>query len=176
MERHHCTVIHPNDPSTQFLSCLYSDIDIVDFVDERASEAGVLLAITAAQQVMMLGHGTPWGLLSPTMGYIINDNYAQALSHKECIGIWCYANMFAEAHHLHGLFSGMIISEPEEAEAMGVESTKEEILTERALLAQRLQQCIHDNPLADVPRLMREMPYNPSPLNKFNYNNFHYYD
>ena len=53
--------------------------------------------------------------------------HVQFLRDKACIGIWCYANKFAEKYRIHGLFSGMIISGLQEAIDLGVPATKEEI-------------------------------------------------
>ena len=44
---------------------------------------------------------------------------AYCLRRHPVIGIWCHANLFAERFRLHDLFSGMVISEMEEAHAYG---------------------------------------------------------
>ena len=95
--------------------------------------------------IMMLGHGNKYGLFSKPnkIGkqerFLITDRHVQFLRGKTCIGIWCYANMFAEKYKLHGLFSGMIISELQEAIDLEVAATKEEIDREMEKFANRLK-------------------------------------
>jgi hypothetical protein len=72
---------------------------------------------------MMMGHGTPWGLLSVGQFdslYVIDDSTAPLLESKECIFIWCNADKYVLRHSLKGLFSGMFISEVGEALMMGL--------------------------------------------------------
>jgi hypothetical protein len=69
-------------------------------------------------RVIMLGHGSPYGLLSvgqfPDIGsqHIIDYSYSDLLSvKKENIFIWCYADQFVKRNGLNGFFSEMFISE-----------------------------------------------------------------
>ena len=130
---------------------------------------------------MMLGHGNKYGLFSKPnkIGkqerFLITDRHVQYLRGKTCIGIWCYANMFAEKYKLHGLFSGMIISELQEAIDLEVAATKEEIDREMEKFANRLKYCIETYGLEQTPQRMKELDDIQSALTMFNYSNLFYY-
>ena len=69
-EVHFMTIIHANDPTTQFLSLLYNQReDIKAVVTEKNSNMEVIRAIRGDETIMMLGHGSEAGLCS-----IIDDN------------------------------------------------------------------------------------------------------
>jgi hypothetical protein len=117
-------VIHPDDRSTDFLRAVYAGIPNCK-VMTRGTIWEVDLEIQAADRVIMLGHGTPSGLLSVGQFkgsfYCIDAESAQLLkSKKECIYIWCYASDFMKKHQLEGFGSGMFISEVAEATYCGL--------------------------------------------------------
>ena len=125
------TIIHANDPTTKVLSLLYDTKEYNYMrIDERSTNAEVQNIIRGDDLVIMLGHGNQYGLFSiPNRNgkyerFLITDRHVQFLRDKTCIGIWCHANLFAEKYGLHGLFSGMIISERQEAEDYHVSATK----------------------------------------------------
>ena len=86
-------------------------------ITEANTKGQVSRAIRDADELMMLGHGNPFGLFSTPnkkgqyVRQLVNGDLVEFLRDKTCIGIWCYANEFAQRYGLHGLFSGMIISE-----------------------------------------------------------------
>lgn len=128
------TVIHANDPTIKVLSYLYQQReDMKTLITERNTSSDVQRAIRTYDVITMLGHGNEYGLFSKPNKkgkyerFMITDKHVQFLRDKTCIGIWCYANKFAEKYRLHGLFSGIIISESQEAIDLGVPATKEEI-------------------------------------------------
>lgn len=175
------TVIHANDPTTSFLSMLYETReDVMARITETSTNGAIQRAIRENDTIMMLGHGTPYGLLSApdkTGRYrrlLISDRHVQFLRDKTCIGIWCYADLFAKRYGLHGLFSGMIISEAGEAFEFNINITEDEIDFEMYLFVQRLRYCIEQYGLKDTPAKMKEMDYVKSELNNFNYNNLYY--
>jgi hypothetical protein len=117
-------VIHPDDRSTDFLRSVYKDIPNCVVLTEGTIWQ-VDLEIQAADRVIMLGHGTPHGLLSVGQfkgsGYCIDYQSAQLLkSKKECVYIWCYASDFMKKYDLEGFGSGMFISEVAEADYCGL--------------------------------------------------------
>jgi hypothetical protein len=117
-------VIHPDDRSTDFLRSVYKDIPNCVVLTEGTIWQ-VDLEIQAADRVIMLGHGTPHGLLSVGQfkgsGYCVDHKSAQILrSKKECIYIWCYASDFMKKNNLQGFGSGMFISEVSEADYCGL--------------------------------------------------------
>lgn len=176
------TVIHANDPTTKVLSCLYQQReDKKTHVTERNSSSDVQRSIRADDVIMMLGHGNEYGLFSkPEDGkykrFMITDKHVQFLRGKTCIGIWCYANKFAEKYGLRGLFSGMIISELQEAIDLGVSATKEEIDREMEKFAIRLKYCMETYGLEQTPLRMKELDDVQSVLTRFNYSNLYYYE
>ena len=176
------TVIHANDPTTKVLSCLYQQReDMKTHVTERNSSSDVQRSIRADDVIMMLGHGNEYGLFSKLEDgkykrFMITDKHVQFLRGKTCIGIWCYANKFAEKYGLRGLFSGMIISELQEAIDLGVSATKEEIDREMEKFAIRLKYCMETYGLEQTPQRMKELDDVQSVLTRFNYSNLYYYE
>ena len=176
-------VIHATDPTTQVLSLLYQQReDVKQRITERNTSSDVQRAIRADDVIMMLGHGNEYGLFSKPdkngdyRRFLITDRHVQFLRNKTCIGIWCYANKFAEKYKLHGLFSGMIISELQEAVDLGVPATMDEIDTEMEKFTIRLKDCIETYGLKRTPLRMKELDDIQSALTKFNYGNLHYYE
>ena len=177
------TVIHATDPTTQVLSLLYQQReDVGMLITERNTSSDVQRAIRADNVIMMLGHGNEYGLFSKSdkngdyRRFLITDRHVQFLRDKTCIGIWCYANKFAEKYRLHGLFTGMIISELQEAMDLGVSATKDEINKEMEKFTIRLKDCVETYGLEQTPLRMREMDDVQSELTKFNYGNLYYYE
>ena len=175
------TVIHANDPTTRFLSVLYDTReDLTSHVTETSTNSDVIRAIRASDTIVMLGHGNEYGLFSkPSKNgkyerFMITDRHVQFLRDKTCIGIWCYANQFTKRYGLHGLFSGMIISEFQEAIELGIPATEDEIHTERERFALRLKNCIEAYSLEEIPARMKSLNDTQSELTRFNYSNLYY--
>lgn len=177
------TVIHANDPTTKVLSYLYQQReDMKTLITERNNSSDVQRAIRADDVIMMLGHGNEYGLFSKPekdgnyKRFMITDKHVQFLRDKTCIGIWYYANKFAEKYRLHGLFSDMIISELQEAIDLGVPATKEEIDREMEKFSIRLKNCMNTYGLKQTPLRMKDLDDVQSALTKFNYSNLYYYE
>ena len=175
-------VIHATDPTTQVLSFLYQQREDMRMrITERNTSSDVQRAIRSDDVIMMLGHGTEYGLFSKPdkngdyRRFLITDRHVQFLRNKTCIGIWCYANKFAEKYKLHGLFSGMIISELQEAIDLDVPATKEEIDREMEKFTNRLRYCMETYGLEQTPQRMKELDDVQSALTNFNYGNLFYY-
>lgn len=177
------TVIHANDPTTKVLSYLYDQRqDIFARITEASTNGDVQRAICGDDTIMMLGHGNQYGLFSKPdkngeyKRFLITDSHVQFLREKTCVGIWCHANMFAERYGLHGLFSGMIISELQEAIDYDIHATKEEIDTEMEKFVHRLNDCIDRFGLTETSIRLRGLDDVKSELTIFNYNNLYYYE
>lgn len=130
-------VIHPDDRSTDFLKPIYENIPNKVVITGNFTYDEVSSMIDEHEKIIMLGHGSPWGLFSmgrfsTPKGYIIDLNMVQQLSNKpQNIYIWCNADMFMNQHPtLKGFYSGMFISEVGEAKYMGVFGTNQEIIDE----------------------------------------------
>lgn len=175
-------VIHANDPTTQFLSQLYETReDVTCRITEASTNTQVFRAIQRSDTIMMLGHGNPYGLFSTPNKkgkyerFLITDRHVEFLRGKICIGIWCYADEFAKRYGLTGLFTGMIISELQEAIEHDITTTKEEIDRENVKFALRLRDSIANSNLKDIPIQMQALDDMKSELTRFNYGNMYYF-
>ncbi len=177
------TIIHATDPTTDVLSQLYlARDDISAFISETNSNVDVQNAIRGDSTIMMLGHGNQYGLFSKPYKngkyerFLITGRHVQFLREKTCIGIWCYANLFAEKYGLSGLFSGMIISEMQEAIDLNIQTTQEEISREITKFACRLRDCMNRYELQEIPVRMLELDDVKSELTQFNYSRLFFYE
>ena len=175
-------VVHANDPTTRVLRLLYEQRkDVTVHITEKSTNGAVRRALCADDTIMMLGHGNMHGLFSKPnrRGVIerrmVDHRHVMFLRGKTCIGIWCFADKFADKYKLHGLFSGMIISELQEAIENKIPATKEEIDAEMEKFTLRLKYCIENYRLDEVPQRMLELDDTKSTLTRFNYGNLVYY-
>ena len=179
-------VIHPKDKTTAMLSALYDGLEAQVVIDYRTTkEMGRLLHhVSTQERIMLLGHGSDKGLF-----FRKNDSKEEfdkvIVSHAHAyhlrkhggniVAVWCNADQFARAEGLHGLFTGMIVSELNEALLYQVETTQEELDRENVKLARRLRALLDERiPLSEIPKRMLAMDDVHSPLTTFNYRNFHY--
>jgi hypothetical protein len=126
-------IIHPDDRSTDFLKPIYENVTDAMILNGGATKDQVKELIVRHDRVIMLGHGSPFGLFSVgrftgSNGYIIDSTMVDALKHTECIFIWCNADQFVKKHNLKGLYSGMFISEVGEATYCGLPGTPQSIV------------------------------------------------
>lgn len=114
-------IIHPDDSSTTFLERVYAPIEDKTVITGGYSKREVSQMIQEHDRVMMMGHGSPWGLFAMgqfflTGAYIIDFNLVSILMEKkDSVFIWCHANQFVDHYKLRGFYSGMFISEVGEA-------------------------------------------------------------
>ena len=114
-------IIHPADSTTDFLKPIYASIKDKTVINGGVSKSELQTLIKSHHRVIMLGHGSPDGLFSigqfPDSGaYIIDESTVKYLNNKsENVFIWCHANLFTLKFGLTGFYSGMFISEVEEA-------------------------------------------------------------
>lgn len=129
-------IIHPEDPSTSFLDIVYSGIPDKTLVTGGVSVTELAEMIDNHDRIMMMGHGSPWGLFSVgkfknSGGYIIDNSLVWLLSQKKNnVYIWCNADQFVKRHQLGGFYSGMFISEVGEAYYCGLPGTTQDIVDE----------------------------------------------
>ena len=179
-------VIHPKDKTTAMLSALYDGLEAQVVDDYRSTkEIGRLLHhVSTQERIMLLGHGSDKGLFFRADDskdefdkIIVGHSHAYHLRKHggNIVAIWCNADQFARAEGLHGLFSGMIVSELNEALLYQVETTQEELDRENVKLARRLRALFDERiPLNEIPKRMLAMDDVNSPLKKINYNKFNY--
>jgi hypothetical protein len=135
-------VIHPKDPTTDFLKPIYQALPDTTVVEGGVFKDEIIDLILQHDRVIMLGHGTPSGLLAvgrfpgdPPPWNIIDHTMVPYLRRTENIFIWCNADQFVKHHNLKGLYSGMFISEVEEAEYCGVKANQNQVDTSNYLFS-----------------------------------------
>lgn len=174
-------VIHPSDKSTDFLRTLYEGREGVRCLtggESRKELGSILYHLRPGEPVMLLGHGTDAGLfrLEEDGKYrlYVGHSVVYSLRKHPLIGIWCHADLFARKEHLHGLFSGMIVSEMKEAEEYGIVCSQEELDCGNDYLAVHLKALLDEGiPLHEIPEQMAGMDAVHSQLTTYNYNNFY---
>ena len=88
-------VIHPLDNTTDFLIPVYSTVPDKTVVRGGVSKADLMEMIEEHDRIMMMGHGSPFGLLSigrflESGIYIVDHTMASVLKKKENnVFIWC---------------------------------------------------------------------------------------
>ena len=186
----YCTamlVIHPKDCTTAMLASLYDGVAGVRLMDQSHSNAAISRALNHTphgERVMLLGHGSDKGLFSRIDDsadtfdrIIVSHQHAYYLRRHGCniVAVWCNADKFAISEGLHGLFSGMIVTEMHEAAECGIVTTEEELRVEGVKLVRRLRQLLDECvPLCEVPRRIAALDDAHTPLTAFNYQNFYY--
>lgn len=126
-------VIHPDDRSTDFLKGIYVNLNatvLITGTKEQVNEE-----ITKHDRIMMMGHGSPFGLFGINRftggnGFVIDYSTVELLRNKENVFIWCNADQFVKRHELKGLYSGMFISEVGEADICGLPGVPQETVDE----------------------------------------------
>ena len=179
-------VIHPKDKTTAMLSAIYDGLEAQVVDDNRSTkEMGHLLHhVSTQERIMLLGHGSDKGLFfrkddskDEFDKIIVGHSHAYHLRKHggNIVAVWCNADLFARAEGLHGLFSGMIVSEISEAQLYKIETTQEELDHENVKLARRLRTLLDERiPLSEIPKRLLAMDNVHSPLTTFNYKNFYY--
>ncbi len=179
-------VIHPIDETTDFLKLLY-DPDEVTVINQSTCNTDVkslLNHVPRQERIMLLGHGSENGLFSrgdsdfPDFDRLMishQHSYYLRRHGGNIVGIWCNADAFARKEGLHGLFSGMIISDIDEAKEYGFDTSEEELEKENLKLAFHLGfHLCKGTPLHLIPEIMCHSDNIHNPLTRFNYNNFYY--
>ena len=146
-------VIHPSDKSTTFLNIIYekhlSDKNWTIVNNCNISKQELKDLIEAHDKVIMMGHGTPYGLINPQKGgFLVDPTFVPYLKEKETISIWCHSNMFFERFGMKGFHTGMIISEVAEADFV-LDKTplnKKETLENMIMFSKALRDCISKTP------------------------------
>lgn len=112
-------VIHPIDSSTNFLSEIYSGEKDWTIVRAFSSKKNLKDKISQHDRIIMLGHGSEDGLFHYN-SLVIDATFVDLLKDKLCYCIWCNADIFVKKHienfnNSGTIYTGMIISEPDEA-------------------------------------------------------------
>ena len=127
-------VIHPADHTTEFLTAIYANLNNKTVIKGGVSKPELREMIAEHDRILMLGHGSPYGLLNPDQFpnagfYIVDDSMVSALKNKpNNLYIWCFADHFVKRNNLSGLNCGMFISEVREAYSYGFEDVEWDII------------------------------------------------
>ena len=171
-------IIHPADASTDFLKPIYANVSDAIVLNGGATKDQVKELMVQHDRIIMLGHGSPFGLFSVgqftgSNGYVIDATMVDVLKNVECISIWCNADKFMIKHELNGFYSGMFISEVGEATYCGLPGTIQETVdTSNHYFAQLLGEVINE-PLDVISNHVKEnyeLLTEDNPVALYNYN------
>lgn len=137
-------IIHPEDPSTDFLKSLYLNEEALT---KSIGNTHLRRQLQNSKEIWLLGHGSgEFGLLDLRSRFgilnIVGPKHVQFLRDKLVVGVFCNANIFAIKYKLTELFTGMIISETQEALDWNISATEDEIFDENMYFANDLNHCI----------------------------------
>ena len=115
-------IIHPEDRSTDFLKPFYGKIENKTIITGGVSKTDIIYEIINHDRIMMMGHGCSEGLFSVgqfggfQFSLIIDNDMSELLKTKsDSVFIWCNADHYVRNNNLKGFFSGMFVSEVDEA-------------------------------------------------------------
>ncbi len=144
-------IIYPVVRSTVFLKDIYEPLENkIVFTRGVKAHREMNQSIQNADQVIMLGHGTEDGLLAVQMfgmnTYVIDKSSVPALAGKyNNVFIWCHACDFVKKNNLKGFFTGMFISEMDEAIHYGVDCSEKDIMESNRAFARILAEALSRN-------------------------------
>jgi len=181
-------VIHPKDRSTDFLKPIYSSISNKTVICGCISKTHLMKLIVEHERIIMLGHGSSRGLLSKgqffmTGNYIIDHYLVELLSKKtNNIFIWCHADMFVHNYELKGFYSGMFISEVNEAFYCGLTYCNQKVIEESnvifaEIVAQNINKplnTLYKNVIQEYTILSKTNPIAKFNLDRLYLNTIHY--
>jgi hypothetical protein len=136
-------VIHPEDPSTDFLKGIYKDKDWTVFTEHRGNirKRKFYDMVKEHDRIIMMGHGCPAGLFYTH----IDSEIVPILREKVCVCIWCNADQFVHKYGLKGFFTGMFISEVSEARWFGMKDVlQDEVTYSNVLFSMELNKVIDE--------------------------------
>ena len=170
-------VIHPDDRSTDMLKAVYEGKGYDVITDGGIPQEELIKAIEEHDTIIMLGHGTPYGLLAVDrkigfIGYLIHDGHADLLKTKKTYSMWCHSDAYFERHGMRGFHSGMIISEEMEALMYGIEGYSDEDIVESLMpLMHAMHDTLEMEDLEDMKRIILERYNATDPITWFNRRN-----
>ena len=172
------TIVFSNtgDVDTRVLAALWDGIPDARVLDVRPgtpdARSRVDSAIAAEEDTLILcGHGSPQGLFDPSVmargadlaaiarnpPFLVDATNAPSVRTRRVVGVWCYAAAFAESAGLRGFFTGMFVSNPQEASFVGCpgRDSAATITEQEILFCRRVNELLRTGvPMADwIPRL-----------------------
>lgn len=166
-------VIHPADPTTDFLKDVYSELDC-KIISKTISRSKLKRAILQHDKIIMLGHGTKDGLIGSSGSTIIDSRLVYLLRNKQCVYIWCNAVDFVKKYKLKGFATGMIISEYEEALDYCIDTSGIQIRESNELFASTLKKHIKATSKLMFGRFLYDFHHEHNEIVDFNADNIFY--
>lgn len=162
-------VIHPKDSTTDFLCEIYKDKNWT-IINTNISKKLLKEQIKKHDRIVMLGHGTEKGLLGFDK-FVIDSSWVYLLRDKNCVCIWCNADEFVKKYGLKGFYTGMIISEYEEAIMFSIPTNSHWISESNTDFALAIKNSIDDENMLEKAKIIYE---GNSAVVEFNRNNLYY--
>ena len=107
------------------------DDPTIPYDSSREEREEINRAIESEEDTLIVcGHGTEDGCLSPYFDYTLSSSNKDMIRAKRFIGIWCNALTFAKKNNVSGFFSSMFITNTVEADYMGMGNVGEERIKE----------------------------------------------
>jgi len=97
-------VIHPKDPTTEFLSVIYKGRGYTE-IRHIMNKNDLLKQIKSHDRIIMLGHGSPNGLIGYIYFFRLNESLIKVLQTKDCVCIWCHADEYVHKNNLKGFYT-----------------------------------------------------------------------
>jgi hypothetical protein len=168
-------VLHPDDRSTDFLKEIYRGKAWTVCTRWEFSKNYFMAMIECHDRIIMMGHGSPHGLLG--FGYLfMNPDIIKLLQTKQCICIWCNADKYVIPNNLKGFYTGMFISEVSEARYFGINVSQDTINRSNDLFAFEMRLCLdHDDP-KDICEEVKSTYVGSTEVYKFNNDRLYYRD
>ena len=103
----------------------------ISFDSSREEREEINRAIESEEDTLIVcGHGTEDGCLSPNFDYTLSSSNNDMIRAKRFLGIWCNALTFAKKNNVSGFFSSMFITNTLEADYMGMGNVGKERIKE----------------------------------------------
>jgi 23S rRNA U2552 (ribose-2'-O)-methylase RlmE/FtsJ len=183
-------VVHPDDRTTDFLDPCYADLSARVLTSQR-DMFNLRENMRQHERIIMMGHGSPGGLMMPVgtiygvdevdgelkkySTYNLGASFVDILKTKPIVAVWCNADKFVVPHDLHGIYTGMVISEMCEANYCNVHKCNVRDLEEsNTLFTIALKEAIKlQSP--DSVRVFKEIYNNPkNEIMNYNRQRFYY--
>jgi len=136
-------IIHPSDRSTEFLSASYQGQNVDVLTSFNGNDIEFCQHLEPYQRIIAMGHGSPVGLFS--VGQFKNIYSVSSLllyphKDKRLVFIWCNSDQFVNQFKCFKpeLYTGMIISETQEAYYCGIKASLHDINESNSLFAKAL--------------------------------------
>lgn len=162
-------VIHLKDKTTKFLSVLYKGKGY-KVITDRLPLSYIMEQVKKHDRIMMMGHGTPRGLIG--YSHVFGDSdFINLLREKDCVCIWCNADMYVQRYGIKGFYTGMFISEVGEAQYFNIDVDQDVIDYSNHLFVEELKRVL------DSPNVLNEIKstyVGDCPVIRFNNDRLYY--